>query len=205
MGHTLEAVKNSGLFQTLWVSTNDSEVAQVARQFGASVHSRPAQLASDTARLLDVCLDFTRWLDEQGTPAETLCLVLPTAALMQPEDLQKGYALLQKQGADFCMGITTFLETPFWALKEEGGFLKSFFGTEYLVASQKLPPVWVDSGYFYFARVAALRREQTLYGQKLVGCRIPRERSIDIDEPAHMLIAEALMDVLERSSAQVKP
>lgn len=103
------------------------------------------------------------------------------------------------------MAITTYLEAPFWALKEEDGFLKTFFGKEYLVASQKLPPVWVDSGYFYFARIEAFLKERTFYGQRVVGHKIPRERSVDIDEPGHLLIAEALLEVLERKEASRAP
>ncbi|MBI3087393.1 MAG: acylneuraminate cytidylyltransferase family protein [Candidatus Omnitrophica bacterium] len=194
LGYTVEAAKASGLFPEVWVSTDDAEIADVARQFGASVHDRAASLAGDAARLVDVCLDFTEWLAQRGTPADVLCLILPTAALMRPEDLRGGAAMLDERKADFVMAVTTFLEAPFWALHEVDGYLRPFFGKDYLVASQQLPKVWVDSGYFYFMRVDALRRERALYGERLVGYPIPRERSVDIDEPAHLVIAEALMD-----------
>jgi len=204
LGRTIEAATGSGLFPEVWVSTDDAEVASVAKEYGAQVHDRSTQLASDTATLTDVCLDFIRWLEKNGRVPEVLCLILPTAGFMRPEDLQKGYALLQERQADYSMAVTTYLEPPFWALKEENGFLKSFFGKEYLVASQKLPQVWVDSGYFYFARVEAFRRERTLYGEKVVGHKIPRERSVDIDEPGHLLMAEAILEVLERKEAEVR-
>jgi CMP-N-acetylneuraminic acid synthetase len=122
-----------------------------------------------------------------------LGVVLPTAALLRPEDLRNGYHLLAVRSADFVMAVTTYLESPFQALQESNGYLKLFFGREYAKQSQALPKVVVDSGAFYYARLEALRRERTLYGERLVGCEIPRLRSIDIDEPAHLAVAEALL------------
>ena len=195
LAYPVEAARASGLFADVWVSTDDAEIAAAARQAGARLHERPVPLAADTATLNDVCLDFLDWHERQGRPADVLCLILPTAALMRPEDLQGGFRMLNQADADFVMAVTSFLEAPFWALHEVGGYLKPFFGPEYLVASQKLPKVCVDSGYFYFARTAAFRRERKLYGERLAGYPSPRERSIDIDEPEHLRMAEALMDL----------
>src|SRR5438552_1952125 len=79
-----------------------------------------------------------------------------------------------------------------------GGYLRLCFGDQYARATQKLPEVRVDAGYFYFVRAESLRRERRLYGPRLVGYPIPRERAIDIDEPAHLVMAEALLDAAER-------
>jgi CMP-N-acetylneuraminic acid synthetase len=62
----------------------------------------------------------------------------------------------------------------------------------------------VDSGYFYFLKLDALRREKRLFSPKTAGYKIPRERSVDIDEPGHLVIAEALMEALARSEGVAK-
>ncbi|MCM8811715.1 MAG: acylneuraminate cytidylyltransferase family protein [Candidatus Omnitrophica bacterium] len=203
IGYAIEAAIASRLFPEVWVSTDDQAITEAASRFGARIHRRPAPLAGDSARLADVCLDFSEWLAGQGKPADTLCLILPTAALMLPEDLTGGLALMKEREADFCQAVTSFMEPPFWAMEERGGYLKMVFGDKYLVASQKLPPVWVDSGYFYFMKLDALKRENRLFGDKAVGWKIPRERSVDIDEPGHLVIAEALMEALDRKKAEV--
>ncbi len=95
IGRAIEAAVESDLFPEIWVSTNDAETAGVAAQHGAQLHNRPEQLATDSAPLIDVCLDFIEWLEKNGKLPDILCLILPTAALMLPEDLRKGYALLQ--------------------------------------------------------------------------------------------------------------
>ena len=78
------------------------------------------------------------------------------------------------------------------------GYLDLFFGEQYARASQTLPSVCVDAGYFYFIRAASLRRERRLYGPRLVGYPIPRARAVDIDEPDHLVMAEALMEAVAR-------
>lgn len=193
LAYAVDAARDSGIFAGVWVSTDDAAIAVVAEKYGVSVHQRPKELAGDQAVLWQVGVDFADWSERQGRKTEVLGVVLPTAALLKPEDLRNGYDLLTARSADFVMGVTTYLESPFQALEEKSGYLKLFFGREYARQSQTLPKVVVDSGAFYFARVEALRRERTLYGERLVGSEIPRIRSLDIDEPEHLTIAEALL------------
>ena len=201
LGYAVEAALGSGLFDEVSVSTEDAEIAEVARRFGATVRSRPAQLATDESTVVQVCLDFVASLESEGRPVEELGIVYPTAALITPTDLKDAYRLFRERQADFLWAITSYLEPPFWALHEVDGYLRSFFGDQYIVKSQQLPEVWVDCGYFYLVRVDALRRERGIVGERMVGYRIPRYRSIDIDEPYHLLMAEALLEVKERIEA----
>jgi pseudaminic acid cytidylyltransferase len=194
----LAAAQASTLFDDVWVSTDDAEIAAIASAGGARIHERPPALAGDTATIAQVGVDFLDWLEARAPAVDVLCTVLPTAALLRPEDLRGAWDLLVAREAEFAIAVTTYLESPFWALEEVDGFLRLHFGEEYARASQSLPAVQVDAGYFYFIRAASLRRERRLYGPRLVGYPIPRERAVDIDEPAHLVIAEALMDALER-------
>mgnify|MGYP001592978553 CR=1 FL=1 len=201
LAYAVEAALQSQVFREVWVSTEDAEIATVARDCGAQVHARPQELAGDQAMLWQVGLDFADWLERRGEGTRVLGVVLPTAVLLRPDDLCGGYKLLTARSADFAMAITTYLESPFQALTEVNGYLQLFFGREYAKQSQELPSVVVDSGYFYFVQVGALRRERALYGERLVGYAIPRARSIDIDEPAHLALAEALLAVNEEKPA----
>lgn len=195
LAYVLDAAIGSGVFSAVWVSTDDPEIAAVGTSHGAQVHHRPPSLATDQATLVDVALDFVDWLTGRDGPVDTLGLILATAALLRSDDLRAGLTLFAERRADFAIAVTSYLESPFQALEEVNGYLRLFFGREYARQSQKLPRVLVDCGYFYFMRVEALRRERSLYGDRVVGYPIPRERSIDIDEPAHLTMAEALLDV----------
>jgi N-acylneuraminate cytidylyltransferase len=194
----IEAARESKLFDDVWVSTDDAEIAAIARDHGAVVHDRPEALAGDTATIAQVGVDFLDWLAARGRAAETICIVLPTAALMRADDLRGAWDLFLAREAEYGIAVTTYLESPFWALHEvAGGYYDLFFGDQYARATQALPAVRVDAGYFYFVRASSLRRERKLYGPRLVGYPIPRARAIDIDEPEHLVIAEALLAAME--------
>lgn len=200
LAYAVSAALDSRVFRDVWVSTDDPEIAAVAEGCGARVHARPAELAGDQATLWQVGLDFADWLERRSEKTSILGIVLPTAALLRPDDLRGGYERLTPT-SDFVMAVTTYLESPFQALEDVSGYLRLYFGREYANPSQRLPKVVVDSGYFYFTRVEALRRERTLYGERLVGFAIPRTRSVDIDEPAHLAVAEALLDINSGTTA----
>jgi pseudaminic acid cytidylyltransferase len=195
----VDAARASSVFSDVWVSTEDAEIAAVAAQLGAPIHPRPASLATDEATIVQVALDFAAWLEGQGARVEHLGIVLPTAVLVRGGDLRGAWEALSAREADGVMAVTTYLESPFQALEDVDGHLRLFFGAAHARQSQKLPPVVVDAGAFYLVRVAALRDEQTLYVGRLIGHAVPRERSLDIDEPVHLAIAEALMDVAARA------
>jgi N-acylneuraminate cytidylyltransferase len=192
MGYALEACRASGLFHDIYVSTDDPAIASVARDFDATPVERRFELATDAASVMEVAVDFIEsWPAQELTE---LCVVLPTAALLLPEDLRGAYTKFRESGSDFLVSLTEYMEPPFWALHEVGGFLRPYFGQEYMeTPSQNLPPVWVDAGYFFIARTEALLRERTIYGPKLTGYPIPRERSVDIDDQSHLRLVEALL------------
>ena len=152
---------------------------------------RDERLASDTATVVQVTLDFADRLAAAGRPCDALCVALPTAALARAEDFRGAAALLGGQ-TDFVMAVTRFSEPPFWALQEVDGYLAPVW-PDLMKRSQDLPQTFVDCGYFYFARLPALRDERTFYGRRLRAYALPRERSVDIDHPEDLTIARALL------------
>jgi CMP-N-acetylneuraminic acid synthetase len=187
---TLDAALGSDLFDRVLVSTEDPDIARVAEQHGADVVARDAALATSTATGVDVCLDAIARLEGQGERFDVLAFLLPTAPLRTADDLRAAWQRFVERDADFLMAVTDYAIPPFWALEERDGYLRPYWGHEYLVKSQELPRVCVDNGAVYLARVDALRRERTFYGENLVGYWMPRDRSVDIDEPVDLALAE---------------
>lgn len=199
IAHTIGTAAASGLFGEIWVSTDDAEIEEVARSAGARIHERPPALADDAATVAQVCLDFLGWLRGRKGEIDALCTILPTAVLLEPEDLRGGHALFERGGCDVVMAVTEYFKPPFWALAEEDGFLKPAFGREYFLRnSQFLPEAFADSGSFYFARTDAFEREKIFYAGRLKGYKIPKTHAFDIDEPIHLHIAESLRDYREK-------
>lgn len=193
VAYPVEAALSSGLFTGVYVSTDDAEIAAEATKAGALLHDRPKDLATDTTTVVHVSLSFADWYEQTIGPIDVLCVILPTALLLRGEDLSGGLAVLLQADTESVMSVTTYLESPFQALHDQNGYLRPYF-PEFGKRSQDLPPVQVDSGYFYFMHVPALRAQRSFYTRHLRGYAIPRDRSIDIDEPAHLRLATAMLD-----------
>ncbi len=194
IAYTIDAARGSGLFDRVVVSTDDEETRDVARAAGADVpFLRPAHLATETAGNVDVCLDALARLAEAGHRFDLLACLLPTSPLRTAQDLVRAHARLTESAANALMAVTDYAIPPFWALEERDGFLHPRWGREYMVKSQELPKVCVDNGAIYLIRVDTFTREKTFYASRLVGHWMPRERSVDVDEPVDLTLAEFFM------------
>lgn len=193
IAYTIEAAKGSKLFEDVVVSTEDREISEISEKYGATVLERSQELASDKARVIGVCLDVVEQYEKKGKEFDYVCVLLTTSPLREPKDVIGAFKKLKESDANSVMAITTYETPPFWALKEEGGFLKLFFGDKYTVRSQDLPEVYVDNGAVYIFRTDALKKEKKFYCSKLIGYKMPRERSLDIDEELDLKFAEYLL------------
>lgn len=202
LAYTVEAALGSGVFARVLVSTDVEEIRAVALRFGAEVPGlRPAELAGDAAGVVDVCVDLLERLAQGGESYERLGVLLPTAPLRSAEDVRRAWELFRASRADFLMAVTTFDPPPYWALKEQDGYLDALFDREYLLTTRELPPALVDNGAIYLVRVPAFLRQRTFYGRPLIGYRMPRDRSVDVDEPFDLVLAEFLLERLDGSEA----
>jgi CMP-N-acetylneuraminic acid synthetase len=190
IAYTITAARASGLFDRVVVSTEDEEIREVAEAWGAEVFPRPAELATDTAGNVDVCLDALARLARGGERFDLLGCLLPTSPLRTVEDLHGAHAALLERGADAVMAVTDYAIPPFWALEEQEGFLRPHWGRRYMVKSQELPRVCVDNGAIYLVRIDVFERERSFYSARLAGYWMPRERSVDVDEPVDLALAE---------------
>lgn len=179
LAHPIQAARASGLFDAIYVSTEDAEIARVARELGADVIERPQEIAQDRSTVVQVCLHAL----ETHPEIERLCCLYATAILLRPDSLIASHALLDDEPeADFVMGVSEYEHPPLQALKaDERGFLSYMWPEWRGVQSQFQPHLVVSNGSLYWARAAALRAEKTFYGHRLRGWPVPPEQVSDID------------------------
>jgi CMP-N-acetylneuraminic acid synthetase len=206
LAYSVEAALQSGVFSRVIVSTDSEVVAEVARRSGAEVPGlRAPELAADTAGVVDVCLDLLDRLEREGAPCEALGVMLTTTPLRTADDVRGAWKRFAETGADFLMAVTTYDIPPHWALTERGGYLEPLFDADYLFTDKSLPPAVVDNGAIYLTRVAAFRKHRNFYGPRegghLVGYSMPRDRSVDVDEPFDLFLAEAILERRARGDA----
>jgi len=186
----IEAATQSGAFDEIVVSTDDDEVAQVARDWGASVpFMRQSQLANDHTGTRAVVTDAI----ERLSPTEGFtCCLYATAPFVTSADLRTAAELLS---------TARQVDTIVSVIRVDSSLLRSFAVAdgrlvrllpEYASArSQDLPPVYRDAGQFYLARNARWRDPHTSITHQALPYELPAERTVDIDTPEDWQRAEA--------------
>ena len=199
----IAAAIESSAFDKIIVSTDDVEIAAVARACGAEVpFSRPAALADDHTGTTAVVAHATRWALNQDWPVEAVCCLYPTAPMVASTDIVEGMRMLSEGGWDFVLTVTTYASPIFRAFRQTpGGGIEMFFPEHFSKRSQDLPETLHDAGQFYWGQTEAWLSDKPLFGPGSGPLRIPRWRVQDIDTPDDWVRAEALFQALNKRLA----
>lgn len=181
LAHPILTAFKTSLFDRILVSTEDSAIAEIARQYGAEVIARPVEIAQDRSTVTEVCLHALELYPE----TEHLCCIYATAITLKPESIIAARSMMNKNPpADFVMGVSNYEHPPVQALKiTENGYLQYMWPEWLGIQSQFQPHLVVSNGSFYWAHAPALKREKTFYGQRLKGYTLPNDQVSDINTP----------------------
>jgi N-acylneuraminate cytidylyltransferase len=195
---SIEAAKSSGLFERIIVSTDDAEIAEVSKQWGAEVpFTRPAELSNDFAATTEVIAHAALWGIEQGLTLESVCCIYATAPFVQVEDIKRGCEALDSGDWDYAFAVTDFAAPIFRSFKQtEQGGLEMFFPEHFGARSQDLPVALHDAGQFYWGRPAAWIQDKRIFDNCSKPIVIPRWRVQDIDTQEDWERAEILAPVI---------
>lgn len=195
---SIEAAKSSGLFERIIVSTDDVEIAEVAKQWGAEVpFMRPEVLSNDHAGTTPVIAHATQWAIDQGLDVEAVCCIYATAPFVQVDDLKRGWDALNSGDWDYAFTVTDFAAPIFRAFKEtEEGGIEMFYPEHFATRSQDLPVALHDAGQFYWGRPPAWIEGKRIFDQRSKPVVIPRWRVQDIDTPDDWARAEIVAHVI---------
>jgi len=191
---SIEAAQASGCFDQIIVSTDDDEIAKVAREWGATVpFMRPAKLSDDFTGTLPVIRHAVEWLSQNGTPVEYACCLYATAPFVSPEDLEQGLKLIQDSGSSYAFSVTSYAFPIQRAIRiTENGRVAMFNPEHFHTRSQDLEEAWHDAGQFYWGTADAWGEERAIFGEDSVPVKLPRHRVQDIDTPEDWVRAEWL-------------
>jgi CMP-N,N'-diacetyllegionaminic acid synthase len=178
------------------VSTDDAEIARVARAAGAEVHDRPAALATDASRVIETIRHLCETLlDPTGAGNAILVLLEPTCPMRDPDDVRRCIERLARGDCDSVATFTPAEVNPWRAWRIEDDRPRHFVeGANPWLPRQQLPPAYRLSGAVYAFRRDNLRdpAHEILCGE-IRAVILPPERSHDIDTPFDLRIAEALL------------
>lgn len=177
------------------VSTDDAEIAAVAREYVAVPYMRPAHLATDSAGSREVMLDAMDWADTEGIEYDAVVLLQPTSPFRTAEDVREAMAEYTAD-TDMVVSVCEAASNPYYTCFETGEddpYLHISKGDGLYTRRQDCPKVWEYNGAVYVINPASLRREPMGKFARRLPSVMPRERSVDLDTPTDWIVAEALM------------
>jgi len=198
MAWSLEVAKESGMFGRIIVSTDDKEIAEVARKLGAEVpFMRPAELSNDHAGTTEVIAHATQWALDQGVAIDAVYCIYATAPFVQIDDLVRGLKELESGDWSFAFSATDYAAPIFRSFKQidEGG-VEMFFPKYFSTRSQDLPVALHDAAQFYWGRPSAWIEGRQIFDRHSTPVVLPRWRVQDIDTLDDWMRAEFLASLI---------
>lgn len=194
IAYSIEAAIESGCFDRVIVSTDDTEIADVATSYGAEVpFVRSVELSNDYAGTPPVVKHAIEWLQQQDQPPSLVCCVYATAPFITAESILAGLEKISTADCDFAFSVTSF---PFPIQRaigiNEQGRVAMFQPEHYGSRSQDLEPSYHDAGQFYWGRSEAWLEEKPAFTPASIPILIPRYLAQDIDTMEDWLQAEAM-------------
>ncbi|SIS72775.1 pseudaminic acid cytidylyltransferase [Phaeovulum vinaykumarii] len=197
IGWPIAAARDSGLFARIVVSTDDAEIAAVARDLGAETpFLRAAHLSDDHAGTTEVVRDAVARLGL--APQVPVCCIYPTALFLAPADLAQGRAHLE-DGARWVLSVGRYATPIDRAYRLEGGSMIPRQPEMMPKRSQDLEPAFFDAGQFYWAMAATWADATARIWDGAAGVELPAERAVDIDTPEDWTRAEMLARLARRA------
>ena len=201
IAYSIEVALKSNCFDHVIVSTDDVEIAEVSKKYGAQVpFIRPAELSNDYIGTMPVIKHAIEWFDEQGRPPSNVCCLYATAPFVQEEIIKKAYEKMLKTNVDYCFTVTNFAFPIQRAIKLTKGNRIDMFHSEFFeTRSQDLEEAYHDAGQFYWGRAEAFKQEKKMFLTDAVPYILPRYLVQDIDTPEDWIRAETMFRVLQKS------
>jgi CMP-N-acetylneuraminic acid synthetase len=196
--YTAKAALTSRLLTRVVLSTDDERVAEVGLRCGLEVpFRRPADLARDDTPTLPVLQHAVRYMEEQGDRYDAICLLQPTHPLRTAQQIDACIELFAVSGADAVMTVLAVPEkhNPHWVyFTDQDGHLRlSTREVDPIPQRQQLPPAYHREGSIYITRRDVLIRQNTMYGQRVMGFLLDQSQTINIDTWEDLQRAEQIL------------
>jgi CMP-N-acetylneuraminic acid synthetase len=196
IAYSIEAARASGLFDAVYVCTDDAEIADVALRYGAVVpRLMPEELSGDLVASHVPCQFLAAEIAKTRQSFESLLCLQPSSPLRSAEDIRGAVDLYRQGTFDFVVSVTPVDPHYFhWAVVPAGDrYWKMFFGTEYMKERPLLPVVCRPNGSIKIARLSALGSLGNFFGERMGAFETPETRSVHVATEFDLTICEAIL------------
>lgn len=197
----IKVALSSGLFDQVVVSTDDAEIAEVARSAGASVpFMRPKDLSDDYADTKSVVRHAISELKLDTEPEAQVCCIYSTSVFVNTQLLSEGFEKLKGSNARFVLSITSVDSSVYRSFsKTADDRITMLFPENYAKRTQDLPNLYCDAAQFYWATVSAWQSDLQIFGPDSIGVFLDPSRVQDIDNEPQWLAAERKFQEISQS------
>lgn len=192
IAYPIAACCSAGIFDEVIVSTEDRRIAEIARLHGATVDTRPQELAEDRVPASAACAELLHRRFADKMIPDWFCLVYPIAAFIEAEDLVASFQ--RRYDAHGVMGVSGYRMHPYKAMVERDGFMTPLWPEENARQSQTYPETFASNGTFCWMRTEVFLASPGFYPERLKSHVLPPDRAVDIDKPADLDYARKLME-----------
>lgn len=209
--YSIEAAKQSKLLNAFLVSTDDDEIAEISRQYGAPVpFKRPAALGEDVDSVMPLT-HAVQWYETTNSIVVTYVVCLqPTSPLRTANDIDQCVQTALASNIDTVMSVAKVKQHPYWCFELEpfGHGLKPFMEVDLEgdnLVSQNLPILFYPNGAVYVTKRDVIVEDQRIFGETIYGYIMPEERSIDLEEETDFVYCSALIPWLKSNEGSGLP
>ncbi len=195
IAYSIEAALESGLFDQVYVCTEDEQIARTATQFGANVPELvPEELCGDLVASHIPCQYVAARMPARGNIDSLMCLQ-PSSPLRSARDINDAVEKFSEGQFDFVVSVTPVDPHDFhWAMVPgEGIYWEMFFGTQYMKERPLLPPVFRPNGSIKIAKLSALAATGNFFGERLGVIETPLERSVHVAAEFDLKLCETIL------------
>lgn len=198
IAYSIEAALESEEFDEVMVSTDDEEIAAIAKRYGAKVpFFRSQETANDFATTTDVVMEVLHCYEEMGKEYEWGCCIYPTAPFITGEKLCRAMEMLREEDTDAVVPVVAFSFPPMRGMYIENDGVRYAFPEFETKRSQDIQPMYHDCGQFYCFKIASMKESKKIITGHTKGLVMPEMEVQDIDTEQDWKIAEIKYQEME--------
>lgn len=199
IAYSIETALASKLFDHVVVSTDDNEIASIAKQFGAEIpFLRPAEISGDYTGTNSVVKHAIQWYQKEGASISIACCIYATAPFLKLEYLKAGYEKLVNSSKLFAFSVTTFPFPIQRAIRINNvGEIEPFWPEYTDTRSQDVENAYHDAGQFYWGRPDGFLNDVPIFSKHSIPVVIPRYFVQDVDTPEDWQQAEWMFKAMQ--------
>lgn len=196
IAHSILQALESKIFEKVFVSTEDEEIANIAKSYGADVIARPKHLAEDRSPEWLAWQHAISYVKERFGPYQYFVSLPATSPLRNIDDILKAiHHLDADKDADLCLGISESSRSPFFnmVIKNEKNYFDLVYKNQGVISRrQDAPKIYNITTVVYAARTDFIMKNDNIFAGSVIGFEIPKERAVDIDDIFDFQFAEFL-------------